>query len=191
MAGLTIASLVLAGRQLGWIPLTETMVVAVTILCTGAAMQAVAAVFAFASRDGGSGTTMGLLAAGWAVSGLGLLLGSPGSTSPALGTALLGVGALLLLLVAVLTAKLAAAVAVGLAGARFALTGVHQVAGSAAWAHIAGIVGLAVVAVGGYAAVALALADEHDRAVLPVGRRGAEANRPSGLAGEPGVRPSL
>jgi succinate-acetate transporter protein len=188
MAGLLGASLVLSGLQLGWISASQHTIAGVLVLCTGTALQSIAAVIAFAARDGVAGSSIGTLAAGWAASGFVLILSPAGSASTALGTLLLGLGVLLVLFAtSVAVRKLVAAVAIGLAGVRFVTTGVFEMSSATVWQHVSGVAGLAVVAVAAYAAFAHELEDASQRAVLPIGRRQAR-NDP---AREPGARPRL
>lgn len=67
--------------------------------------------------------------------------------------------------------KLVPGVVVFVAGARFALTGIHQLSDIEGWQDAAGVVGIALAALAVYAATALALEDAQGRTVLPLGRR--------------------
>lgn len=188
LSGLVAASLVLSGLELGWIASSERSTVGVMVLCTGAALQAVASLLAFAARDGAAGSAMGTLAAGWTASGLVLILSPSSSTSPALGMLLFALGGLLVLYAgAVGISKTVPACAVGLAALRFLAAGVYETSAATGWKHVSGVIGLAVVAVGAYAAVAQELEAAASRPVLPIGRR-PTLNDP---AREPGVRPNL
>ena len=70
---------------------------------------------------------------------------------------------------------------------RFACTGVFELTASSTWEDIAGVVGLVLLALGVYAALAIALEDARRATVLPTGRRGAGV----GVTDEPGIRPQL
>jgi succinate-acetate transporter protein len=199
-AGLVIASLVLSGLELGWVGEVHRHEVGMLILVTAVPMQAVAALMSYPSRDGATAGGCGLLAAGWACTGLLNLTAAPGVTSTALGLALVAVGGLLLASVPVQAiGRVLVALVIGLAGLRFVLTAIYQLSAVRSWQHAAGIVGLVVVAAATYAVVALELEDALDRAVLPTLRRGrgrrAIAGPASaqldGLEHEAGVRQQL
>ncbi len=68
----------------------------------------------------------------------------------------------------------------GTTSIRFAVTGIYQLSDSSGWKHAAGIVGLALLAIALYAALALAIEDARGATVLPVGRRGAGEDAVSG-----------
>jgi succinate-acetate transporter protein len=71
------------------------------------------------------------------------------------------------------TGKLVPATVLGITALRFAVTGVYQLTGSTGWKHAAGVVGLVLLAVALFAALALAVEDARGGTVLPVGRHGA------------------
>jgi succinate-acetate transporter protein len=136
----------------------------------------------------------------WLVTGGLSLLSPPGSGSPALGVFLFfASGAVLVPAAAALFGKVVAAVAFGLAAARFVLTGVYEYYGGAGWEHASGWAGLAVCAVALYAAFAFELEDTRHHTILPVlrwgsGRRAMDGNVPAelrGVAHEAGVREQL
>jgi hypothetical protein len=77
LAGLAVASLLLSGVDLGWIPPAQSTLVGVLVLCTGGALHAVSSLIAFRARDGATGSSMGLLASGWTAIGLSHLLAPP------------------------------------------------------------------------------------------------------------------
>ena len=121
---------------------------------------------------------------------------------PALGwgVLLLVAGAAMLVpAAAAMGSKLVPAAVMALAGTRFAVTGVHELTGSAGWQTAAGWVGLLLAVLALYAALALELEGARERTVLPVGRRGpgraAMAGegplQPADLVREAGVRPQL
>jgi succinate-acetate transporter protein len=88
--------------------------------------------------------------------------------------------------------KIAPALVMALAGCRFAVTGVYQLDGSAAWRAAAGWTGLVLAVVALYTALALQLEGGGERTVLPVGRRGAgRLPEAPELLREPGVRAQL
>lgn len=200
LAGLTIASLVLSGLELSWVPASAGHDVGILVLVSGAGMQAVACVFAFLARDGAAGSALGILSSTWTGIGLIHLVAAPGSTTPPLGLLLLAAGALLLCgSSAVGMSKAVPALAIGLTGLRFVLTGIYELSANGTWQDVSGIVGLVVTAVAGYAVWALMLEDARDRPLLPVGRHGQGRaaiagsfdEQVAGLAHEAGVRRQL
>src|SRR5437763_7016937 len=86
---LAVATLLLSGVQLQWLPASDAATVAVVLLLFVAPLQLLASILGFLARDPVAGTGMGLLAGTWAAVGL-LTLRSPvGATSHALGLLLL------------------------------------------------------------------------------------------------------
>jgi hypothetical protein len=200
MAGLVIASLLLTGLDLGWIAQAHRHEAAAALLAGAVPLQTASFLFALPARDGAAATATALLAASWACTGVVYAMSAPGSTSDALGITLLATGGLLLLVTpAQAIGKPLAAVAYGLAGARFVVTGVYELSAKPGWQDATGAIGLAVAAVAAYAVVALTLEDVRDQPVLPTFRRGrgrqamaasAQAQL-DGVAHEPGVRQQL
>jgi hypothetical protein len=200
LAGLAIASLLFTGLDFGWVPQAQRHELAATILAAAVPLETVAFLFALVARDGAAASAVALLAAAWGSIGVVHAMSPPGSTSDALGLALLAIGALLLLSTpAQALGKPLAAAAFGLAGARFVLTGLHELTARGGWQDASGAVGLAVVAVAAYAIVAFELEDAKDQPVLPTFRRGRGRNalaapaeaQLDGVAHEPGVRQQL
>lgn len=196
---LMVATSGFSALQLGWIPATEGHVIALVALVLTAPLQLVASVLGYLARDPVAGTGMALLAGTWALLGLTTELSPAGTTSPALGVLLIAASVAILVPALAGFAKPAAALVMGVAAARFAVTGGYELSGSATWEATAGWLGIALGAVALYAAVALELEGAVRRTVLPVGRTGLarEAVRGDGvfdtaeLAREPGVRPRL
>ena len=174
MIGLAAASVVLSGLQLRWVPQADRHQVALVVLAFTVPLQLLASVFGFLARDSAGGTGMAMLAGTWAVTGTLTLATPPGSHSPVLGTllAVAAVGALVPAAAAA-TGKVAIAAAFTLAAVRFALTGVDQLGGGAAWRVTSGWVGVALAALALYCALATELGDTLHREVLPIGRHGA------------------
>jgi uncharacterized protein len=173
LAGLTIASLLVTGLDVGWIPVAESRQVGFLLLVTAVPLQAVAAAVSFPARDGAAAASMGVLSATWAATGLAHLTSPPGSTSTALGLVQLASAALLLTSATTqATGKLLTAVVVGLAAVRFAFTGLYELRASGRWQNASGAVGIAVAALALYAVWALQLEDERDSGILPTLRRG-------------------
>jgi len=200
MIALAGASVLLTGQQLSWVPPSQGREVALALLVFAVPMQYLASVFGFLSRDSAGGTGMALLGSCWLATGSLLLLSPPGSRSPALGLLqFFASGALLVPVLAAAFGKLAAALAFLLAAARFAVTGVQQFVGGAAWQHAAGWLGLAVCVVALYDAFAFELEDTRHHTVLPVlrwgsGRRAVDGSLPDEVRGvqhEAGVREQL
>jgi succinate-acetate transporter protein len=173
LAGLALASLLVTGLDLGWIPLAEGKQVGFLLLVSAVPLQAVAAAFAFPGRDGAAAASMGILSATWAATGLTHLTSRPGATSNALGLVLLMSGALLLTSASTqATGKLLTAVVVGGAAVRFGFAGLYQLTGSGGWQNVSGAVGIAVATLALYTVWALQLEDEQHSTILPTLRRG-------------------
>ena len=197
---LVLSTVAFSALQLGWIPPTEGRAAALTALLSTVPLQLLAAVMGFLTRDPVAATGMGILAATWAVVGYTTLTSPPGTTSDGLGVLLVTAGiAMLVPATSAITSKVVPAAVMGLAGVRFAVTGVYELTGSADWKTAAGWMGLALAAVALYAALAPELEGSTGRTILPLGRlgegraavRGEGPLEGVGLAREPGVRPQL
>jgi uncharacterized protein len=196
---LAVGTLVLSALQLGWIAPAEGRVVALTALGFTAPLQLLAAILGFQARDTVAGTGMGLLSGTWAVIGLVMYTSPPGSTSDGLGVMLLGAGLALSVPAVAAVGKPVAAAVLGTAALRFALAGLAQLTGSAAWEKTAGLAGLLLALLAVYAATAFELEAVRHRPVLPLFRRGAgQRSADAGvsteldrLGREPGVRAQL
>jgi hypothetical protein len=176
MSGLSVASLVMAGHALGWVPSGDVHQVSVLVLVTVVPLQALATVFALLARDGVAAGATAIMSATWAASGAGRLMATPGAQSPALGLAVLAGGGLVALSAAtVARTKRVPAAAMALAAAHFAAMGVHELGGPEAWQDAGGVFGL------GACAIAAAAAVLSERAEAAVGR----------VEDEPGVRRPL
>jgi uncharacterized protein len=196
---LTAATVLFSAVQLQWIPLTQSAVAGLTALAVTAPLQLLASGIGFLARDPVASTGMGVLAATWALTGLVTLQSPPGAVSAGLGVLLL-VAAVAVLVPAVAgRSKLAVALTMASTAVRFGVTGGYELTGSAGWRTAAGVVGVVVAVVAGYAALALELEAHSRREVLPVGRSGLAREAAAGegvfdegeLAREPGVRPRL
>lgn len=175
---LLVATLSFAVLQLEWVTPDDGRALAIGALALTVPLQLVASVEGFAAGDPVVGTGMGLLAGTWASVGVVTVTSRAGSTSDGLGVVLLG-GACALLVPATASAvgpsaKRVATLVIGLSAVRFAVTGVAQLAGTPAWLHAAGWVGLALAALSLYAALAFALEASAGRVVLPTGRSGTQ-----------------
>jgi succinate-acetate transporter protein len=193
------ATLLLSGLQLGWVEPEETHQVGLIIIAFVVPLQFVASLLGFLARDVVAGTGMGILSGTWFSVGLITYTATPGSTSDALGLLLLLAAAAMLVPAVAASGKLVPAAVLTTAALRFGVTGIYQLTGSSAWKTTAGIVGLALCALGVYAALAMALEDGRKRTVLPLLRRGEGASAlDNGLASqaadlehEAGVRSQL
>ncbi|WP_347057069.1 GPR1/FUN34/YaaH family transporter [Blastococcus sp. HT6-30] len=197
---LALATTVFSAVQLGWVPPEEGRVAGYTALFATVPLQLLASVFGFLSRDPVAATGMGVLSGTWAVAGLTTLSTRPGQVSPGLGTLLLvGAAAMLVPAAAAVSSKVVPAAVMALAATRFAVTGIYELTGSAAWKTTAGWVGVVLAVLAIYAALALELEGARERTVIPVGRRGAGRSAmagdgpldPGDLIREAGVRPQL
>jgi succinate-acetate transporter protein len=190
---LVLATTVFSAVQLGWVAPDQGRVPAITAVAATVPLQFAVAVMGFLARDPVAVTGMGLLAGTWAVVGLVTLTAVPGTVSPGLGVLLLTAGIGMLVPAAgAVSSKIAPALVMALAGCRFAVTGVYQLDGSAAWKAAAGWTGLVLAVVALYTALALQLEGGGERTVLPVGRRGAgRLPEAPELLREPGVRAQL
>lgn len=198
--GLAAATFVMSGLQLGWVEATEGKQVALCILAFTVPLQFTASLLGFLARDGVAATGMGVLAGIWAVIGLIMFSGKPGSTSAALGLFLLVAGvAMWAPASAAFSSKLVPALVLSVAGLRFLVTGVYQLTSNEGWEDTAGVIGLVLAGLAVYAAYAAELEDVLKRPVLPLGRRGRGKSAVSGtyaeqienVAHEPGVRQQL
>ena len=193
------ATLVLSGSQLGWVPPSETNYVAFALMAFAFPLQLLSCIFGFLARDAAA-TGMGILAGNWLVTGLVKYASTPASTSAALGTFLVFAGAALLIpAIGASFGKLIPALVLLTAGLRFLLTGVYQLTANTGVQSAAGIVGLVLLGIAFYAALALEIEGVRHKTLLPVLRVGAgkasiEGN-PNGqlesVKREPGVREQL
>lgn len=179
------ASVILSGLQLQWLPTSEAHQVGMVILVFAVPLQLLASVFGFLARDSVGGTGMGVLAGAWLVTGTLTFTSPPGSTSRTLGLLLSFVAAALMVPTSAATlGKVAAALVMFGAGARFALTAIYEFGGSTSWEHISGWWGLGLCLVALYAAMAFEVEDTRRRTILPVGRRGAGRRALTGGVGD-------
>lgn len=172
--GLAAASFVVSGLELSWISPSQRLLVGVVLVTFPVVMQLIASVLSFLSRDGATGSALGVLAVTWLTIGAVFIVSrSPGSTSGALGLVLLVAAAALVLSAATgAMSKLLPAVVLALVGARFAASGIYQLSANENWQDVAGAIGLAVTSLALYAAFALELEGAKSKTVLPLLRRG-------------------
>jgi uncharacterized protein len=198
--GLAGGTITLAALNLGWIPKSEGTNVALALVAFVFPLQLSASIFGILSRDGVTGTAMGVLAGTWLTIALVMLTSPAGSTSEALGILLL-VAAVAMLWPAAgaWLSKLVPAGVLTLAALRFASSGMYQLTASQAWANLTGWIGLILGAAALYAAVASLLENVSKKTVLPMGRRhrarqaveGGLTEQVIDLTHEPGVRNQL
>ena len=193
------ATLVLSGSQLGWFPLSETGYVAFALMAFGAPLQLLSSIFGFLARDPAAATGMGVLAASWLTTGL-VNLNSAPATSAVLGVFLVFTGvALLVPAIGAAFGKLVPAIVLLTAATRLFLTGLYQLSANPSLRFAAGIVGLVLLGVAFYAALALTIEDVRRKTVLPVLRVGAGKaavegsveDQSEGVGREAGVREQL
>lgn len=168
----SVASLSYSSLQLHWIGTSQADAVALAVLVLTVPLQLIAAVMGFLGRDPVAGTGVALLAGAWAATSLDTLASPPGTVSPGLGVVLLCLAGALLVPTVAGRSKLAASAVMLVSVARFATTGLYEVTGASSWQTVAGWVGVALAAIGFYAALAFELEGTARRTVLPVGRPG-------------------
>jgi succinate-acetate transporter protein len=168
------STLVLSGSQLGWFSPQESSYVALAMMAFGAPLQFLSSIFGFLARDPAAAAAMGVLAASWLTIGLVKLDSAPTATSTVLGVFLVFAGAALLIpAVGAAFGKLVPALVMLTAAARFLLTGLYQLSANPSLQYAAGIVGLILLGVAFYAALALEIEDVRHKTMLPVLRVGA------------------
>ena len=169
-----VGTMLLTGLELEWIPAVETTQISLILLCFVAPLQLASCLLAFAARDGGAGTALGLFGGTWTAVGTTFLSLPPGTTSKALGVFMCAlVVPLLALALGAATGKPVLAGVLLLGAARFGLTGVYELAATRWPATVSGWLGLPLAALAGYFGLALLIEDAQGRTVLPLLRRGA------------------
>src|SRR3954447_14758825 len=132
--GLTIATLLLTGLELGWIPKNELHLAGWALLGVPFPLQLIAAVFGFHGRSATAATGSSVLAAAWIGISLDLIHAPLGSFAPSHAVGMLTLGVALSLLVPAAAALRAAspppAVTLAAASARFLLTAIAGLSGS-------------------------------------------------------------
>lgn len=198
--GLTVATLVMASLNLGWVPTAQQHEVALVLIVFAFPTQGLATVFGFLARDAVVASGIGTQAASWLTIGLLLLTSAPGGRNEALGFFLFVSAAALLSAVAVsVQSKLIPALVMTGTVVRFSLTGLYEWTGSHSWERAAGWEGLALACLALYAAIAVDLESSRGRPVLPLfrhggGRRavfGSPEDQVRGVEHEAGVREEL
>lgn len=167
------ATLLVAALQLDWIAPSEGETVGLALIAFVFPLQLLTSVFGYLGRDVVTGTGMGILAGTWLTVGLAMLTSPPGATSDALGLLLLVSGVAMLVPAAAATGgKLAATAVLATTALRLLTTGIYELTSAAPWKDLTGVIGLLLLAVALYAALAMALEDARGATVLPLGRRG-------------------
>jgi uncharacterized protein len=182
------ATLLVSALQLGWIATSQGKDVALILIAFVFPLQLLTSVFGYLGRDVVAGTGMGILSGTWLSVALVTLTSPSGSTSDALGLfLLLAAVAMTVPALASASGKLVATAVLGTTAVRFACTGLYQLTASKTWEDIAGVVGLVLLAVAVYAALAMELEDARRQSVLPTWRRG----RGRDIGDEAGIRAQL
>jgi len=173
--GLTIATTVVAGFELGVIPKADYHEVGWVVLAVPVPMQLLAATLGFVVRSAAAATGSAVLAATWLGVALATITSAPGPPGPdaALGLMLLAAGAALLVPVVaeVSAGSLLPALVLATAATRFALTGIDGVTHSHVWTTASGWCGFVLAGVALYGALALELEGVAQRTILPTFRR--------------------
>ena len=173
--GLLLASTILSGLELGWIPKTEIHATGWVLLAVPIPLQLIAAIFGFQGRSASAATGSSTLAAAWLAISLDLVNSRPGAPVPSNA-----VGMLAFAVAAALVIPAAAdlrggsplpAATLGAASVRFLLTGIDGLTHSTGLRHATGIVGCVVAAIALYTALALELEGATKKPVLPTFRR--------------------
>jgi succinate-acetate transporter protein len=173
MSGLGIASLIQSGFDLHWIGADQGVDVGLMLIAIAFLLQVIASILAFLARDGATGAIVGVLATCWLAIGLVHIHAPAGHRSGALGLMLLAsAGILALLSSAVTVTKPLPGTVFTIEAIRFSLAGVYELGGSGVWRDVAGILGLVVLTMAGYCALAFELEGQQRRPVLPTFRRG-------------------
>lgn len=198
--GLAVATLTVAGLNLGWVPTSEQYQVGLVLVTFAFPLQIVATVFGFLARDPVVASGIGVQAGTWLTLGLMLLLSTPGSTSATTGLFLFVAAAGLSSSVAVAAAsKVVPALVMFGTVVRFVLTGVYERTAASGWEHAAGWEGLGLCILAIYTALAVDVESVRHDTLLPIGRFGAgkqalaggPAEQVSNVVNEPGVRKQL
>jgi succinate-acetate transporter protein len=167
-----VGTMLLTGLELEWIPPIETTQISLIVLCFVAPLQLASCLLAFAARDVGAGTALGLFGGTWTAMGTTLLSLPPASTSNALGVFMCAlVVPLLALALGAATGKPVLAGVLLLGAARFGLTGVYELTANHSLSTVSGWLGVPLAALAGYFGLALLMEDAQGRTVLPLLRR--------------------
>lgn len=167
-----VGTVLLSAVELKWIPPGESKIVAALVLAYVAPLELLAAIFAFLSRDTGTGTTMAIFGAGWIALALQYLLLGTEATTTAMGVFMIQDSlAILALGVVSFSAKPMMAGILFFAAVRFLLSACVQFGAGSVLGIAAAAIGLLVGLLAVYGGLALLLEDIKQKAVLPVFRR--------------------
>jgi succinate-acetate transporter protein len=173
--GLLLATTILSGLELHWVPQRDLHLTGWVLLAVPMPLQVIAAVFGFHGRSASAATGSSTLAAAWIGIALALINAPPGSPSPSRPVGMLAFAVAAALVVPAASdafgGSLLPAATLGLAGVRFALTGIVAMTQSEAVREGTGVVGILVAAAALYSALALELEGSTQRTVLPTFRR--------------------
>jgi succinate-acetate transporter protein len=201
--GLLLASTILSGFELGWIPHGDAHGTGWVLVAVPMPLQLIAAVFGFRGRSASAATGSSTLAAAWLGIALALITVKAGAFTPTrpVGMLAFAVAAALVIPVAsdAVGGSLLPAAALAVAAVRFVLTGILALTKSDDLRYATGVFGCFVAAVALYAALALELEGAEQRPVLPTFRRARSAmalaapldEQVGGLEHEAGVRKNL
>ena len=198
LTALATGSFLISAQELGWIGTAHELEVGLILVGLVFPLQLIAAIFGFLARDPVAGTGTALTSGAWLVVGIDRIV--PGAESDVLGIALIAVAASLLVpLVVSWFSNVAVFAVLVAAGARFVLSAIYALTGAAAVQDAAGVVGLGVMVLSLYTALALELEAVSDGPDLPLLRRGSSwssleadfAEQVEGIEHEAGVRRQL
>jgi succinate-acetate transporter protein len=201
--GLLLATTILSGLELGWIPKGELHEAGWALLAVPVPLQLIAAIFGFHGRSATAATGSSTLAAAWLAIALDLINTPAGAPTPSKAVGMLAFAVAAALLIPAFGdgygGSLLPAATLGVTSIRFLLTGVVAFGGGAALRHATGGYGCFVAAFALYAALALELESATHKAVLPTFRRTESAAaivapltvQVEALEHEAGVRKSL
>lgn len=202
--GLLLATMILSGLELGWIPASEVHGAGWALLGVPVPLQLVAAIFGFHGRSATAATGSSVLAAAWLGIALNLIQSPPDSFTPSHAVGMLAFPVAAALLVPASSdlragAPLPAAVLIA-TSTRFVLTGIAAMTASSGLRTVTGVFGCVVAVLAFYAALALELEDNSvEDTLLPTFRFGHSAQALTArldlqvqeLQNEAGVRKNL
>jgi succinate-acetate transporter protein len=198
--GLFFATMVLASMELGWVPTSESHLLAIGVLVFSVPLQIISCFYGFLVRDPACATGMGVQAGIWAMVGVVHLVSKPGSTTAALGLMLvMGVFAVAIPALGAATSKVLAAIVMCTTGVRWAVTAGYEWSSNPTWKTAGGAAGLLLAALALYASLAFELEDQKRKTLLPTLRRSSGVKAMTGplaeqvdkVANEAGVRKQL
>lgn len=172
--GLVIASVVISGYELGWVPTAQHHATGWVLLAVPIPLQLMAAWWGFLARSPAAATGSALLAAVWLAFALDLITTTPGPPGPSNAVGMLMFGAAAMLLAPVLAelrvGSLLSALVLTTTLVRFVFTGVSGITHGTGWVHASGWTGIAVAATALYGAVAFELEGTTQSPLLPTFR---------------------